>query len=367
MLYQNDLILKLQNAKKIAIYGAGIMGKAVKRCLEEEPYNVKIAGFVVQSLIDNPKMIGDAPVVELTCAGMFKDALLLVALHEKYIDQAIKKLMKEGFQNIIPITFDSDTWSDIRGNWFQHFQSVQNKGFLDLEESFGIKDDLHLYVVRSIFDRQLQEHFPLKKFERQIQAGAALTDIRIAFITDNIGENISEKNRQFCEITALYWIWKHDHAKYIGISHYRRRFQIDEREADMLIKSDVDVVLTVPVVNFPNVKSQYEKDHSSNDWDIMMRAIQTLTPAYMKTADIVQNGVYYYAYNMLIVRKEWLDEFCNWLFPILFYCEKIIGQKEDSYQNRYIGFLSERLLTIFFEHNKDRCKIVIAKKHFIDE
>lgn len=366
MLYQNDLILELLNAKEIVIYGAGIMGKAVKRCLEEEPYHLKVKSVIVQSLENNPRMIGDVPVVELAHADQYKKDLLLVALHERYVGHAVETLQREGFMHIVPITFDSDVWSDIRGNWFYYHQAAQNMEYLDLQESIADKQDLHIYVVRSVFDRQLKEKMPEHTFEIQIQAGAALTDQRIAYVTDHTGENISEKNRQFCELTALYWIWKHDHAKYIGISHYRRRFQLDEKEADMLVRSDVDAVLTVPVINLPDVKSQYSKDHDSRDWNIMLQAIQELAPEYMETADSIQNGIYYYAYNMFIARKELLNVYCSWLFPILFYCENKIGQKEDRYQNRYVGFLAERLLTIFFKHNSGRYKIVIAKKHFIE-
>lgn len=366
MLYKNNLILELQNAKEIVIYGAGIMGKAVKRCLEEEPYHIKIKSFIVQSLENNSRMVENVPVVELAHADIYKNNLLLVALHEKYVDQAVNNLMREGFLNIVPITFDSDVWSDIRGNWFYHRQAAQNIGYMDLQEYFADKDNLHIYIVRSVFDRKLKEQIPEQKYEIQIQAGAALTDRRVAFTTDHAGENISEKNRQFCELTALYWIWKHDNAKYIGLSHYRRRFQMDEQEADMLVRSDVDAVLTVPVINFPDVRSQYEKDHDGRDWDIMIQAILELAPEYRKAAELVQNGIYYYAYNMFIARKELLNTFCSWLFPILFYCEKKIGQKDDDYQNRYIGFLAERLLTIFFVHNTGRYKTAIAKKHFIE-
>ena len=44
--------------------------------------------------------------------------------------------------------------------------------------------------------------------EIPIQTGASLSDTVLSPVRDNIGDNISAQNRTFCELTALYWIWK---------------------------------------------------------------------------------------------------------------------------------------------------------------
>ncbi|MDE6317640.1 MAG: DUF4422 domain-containing protein, partial [Muribaculaceae bacterium] len=59
-----------------------------------------------------------------------------------------------------------------------------------------------------------------------IQVGKALhPEINLGFQCDNTGDNISEKNASYCELTALYWAWKNlKEVDYIGLCHYRRYF-----------------------------------------------------------------------------------------------------------------------------------------------
>ena len=39
---------------------------------------------------------------------------------------------------------------------------------------------------------------------------------------DNTGDNISEKNGSYNELTTIYWAWKNYDADYYGLCHYRR-------------------------------------------------------------------------------------------------------------------------------------------------
>ncbi len=55
-----------------------------------------------------------------------------------------------------------------------------------------------------------------------IQVGAALAEERLDMLQDSEGDNISEKNPWFCELTATYWAWKNAKADIVGIFHYRR-------------------------------------------------------------------------------------------------------------------------------------------------
>ena len=68
------------------------------------------------------------------------------------------------------------------------------------------------------------------------------------FMTDREGDSIAEKNESYCELTAMYSIWKNDRtSEYVSIEHYRRFFmkkhslQIAENMdiMDYLEKSDI--------------------------------------------------------------------------------------------------------------------------------
>lgn len=381
MYYARETIKQLKDSHQIIIYGAGLVARQVALCLMGEPYKLKIKCFFVSDKKENPDTMLGLSVITLEEGKdrIDKDSLVIVAVMGKYLDEICEALCKNGYVHILPMTFEGDLWSMIQGNYYMHLRLSRGESYRTLEEELkqvhvplktevmrNKKNTVRIYTAKCHVDRQLKEDLSQYSWETPIQVGAALTEKRICVLCDDQGDNISYKNGQYCELTALYWIWKHDSSAYAGLGHYRRHFQLDEEMLKSLVYSEIDVVLTIPILNFPSVAEVYRHDHVEKDWDVMMEAICTLEPDYVASALELQDGNFYFGYNMLIARKEVLDDYCAWLFPILQYCEDHCEVRDGTYQKRYIGFLAERLMGIYFLRHEDTYKIVYVGKHFVE-
>ncbi|RKM54439.1 DUF4422 domain-containing protein [Butyrivibrio sp. X503] len=365
----------IRTNSNIMIFGAGDVAKEVCFCMEREPYNCNVISFLVSSIAETtPEKIGNIPVVSFCEENLDKNALILVAVLEKYRDDICDLLDSLNVKNRIFLTFESNLWSAVRLKTYEEYclregypykfgvDSLASDKTIDSEK----KSDICVYVTRSTKDKPIKTEYKPRIWEEEIYAGAALDFIETNVIGDNMGENISDKNRKYCELTAMYWMWKNTDHDYIGLSHYRRRFDFTDEEVSKITAGDADVILTTPVINVPSVEYMYGKNHDINDWEIMKKVVKDLSPDYADSLEAVADSNYYIPYNMFVMKKQVFDKYCSWLFPVLEECEKIIGDKEDVYQNRYIGFLAERLMTAYFLHHKDDYNIVFCNKHFLE-
>lgn len=66
---------------------------------------------------------------------------------------------------------------------------------------------------------------PIDGVYMPLQVGRALhPNVDLGMTCDNTGDNISQLNAQYSELTGLYWMWKNCDADYQGLVHYRRHF-----------------------------------------------------------------------------------------------------------------------------------------------
>lgn len=272
-----------------------------------------------------------------------------------------QKLRRIGMKEIIPVTPQLDL--ELRNRFLTLYYAQMGRSY---DKFDNISESACIYVVRSVFDKPLRQAYPLSAFQREIQVGAVLTQERICGLTDDIGENISERNQQFCELTALYWIWKNAGQDIVGLEHYRRHFLLQEDWFQKMLDNHIDAILPTPLYVAPSLAQNYKDRHVAADWEYMMDYLKRIHPKDYREAVSFFNTNLYSPCNMFIMRKSVLDSLCTWLFPILFVCAEHGGERRDSYQNRYPGFLAERLMTFFFEKNREQYKVVYADKNFID-
>lgn len=361
-------IERIRAAERVVIYGAGVMAKALYICIKD---CAKVECFIVSDRMCRKEDIDGIAVLDIREGREYrKNSLVLVAVIDKYRKEISDLLEKEGFENALFVTFESRLWECIREEYVKEEFAKSKRGYRRIEDILGLlpeekSTEIRIYQVRSHLDKKTISADGYG-WEIPIQAGAALTSQHVAELRDNSGDNISHKNREYCELTALYWIWKNDRSKWKGICHYRRHFELEEKMIKRLENSGIDVILTIPILNFPDVRSMYCHDHIERDWNVMLEAIDRLDPQYSETTEQFQQGQFYHGYNMLIAREEIFNRYCAWLFPILEYCERHSKRKRDPYQGRYLGFLAERLLSIFFLHHWEEYKIVHCPKMYLE-
>lgn len=190
----------------------------------------------------------------------------------------------------------------------------------------------------------------------------------IGFERDDSGINISEKNPYFCELTGLYWAWKNLNADYIGLAHYRRHFtcsrKIPKREEKkfeiLLNKKQVNEILDNTDIILPKKRKYYIEnlyDHYKHTMyieplDETRKIIQQQCPEYINEFDKLHKRTSAHMFNMFVMKKEYLDNYCEWLFNILFELEKRISSKQfDSFHSRFYGRVSELLLDVWINTN----------------
>ena len=110
----------------------------------------------------------------------------------------------------------------------------------------------------------------------------------------------------------------------------------------------------------------YISRHLEEPWLAMMSALKSLHPECADAAkEFLEGTAVYSPCNMLIAKKEVFDKMCEWLFPILFKVHETCGTFGDKYQDRYPGFLAERLMTFYFYWMRDEVKVIYADKVFL--
>jgi hypothetical protein len=252
-----------------------------------------------------------------------------------------------------------------------------------------------------------------KKYFFPIQVGAELNTNRFQITTDNIGDNISFKNKSYCELTAHYYVLKNLDFDYAGLMHYRRIFTtrnnwftliknhikyylnlfkgfVQIKDLNLFLENnfvtsdlsdldshcrsfqsfindieldEIDIILPKKIkYAYLNLHNQYSLNHCNSHFEIFNRVILLMYPQFQKILNQVNSSNKIYPYNMFVMNSSHYKEYHNMLFKVLTELEKNIELSSlDQYQARVYGFLSERFLNYYIEWVRTREKIKIVE------
>lgn len=185
-------------------------------------------------------------------------------------------------------------------------------------------------------------------------------------IGDDTGDNISDRNSSYNELTSLYWAWKNydklGNPDYIGLMHYRRHFVFNEGEIKVYNMPDMDSRHYFEFLNYSPEKlkkhlsecdfichlgrvggiyKHYLANHRIEDMELALEILDELHPEYSDYAkEYMKKDIGNFC-NMFIFPREMFFEYCEFVFSILAEFEK----RTDTSEKRF--FVSERLTGIF--------------------
>ena len=364
--------------KPIYIFGAHSRARTTAEYIMTLEPATKVVGFLVSNDEVNPDNIRGIPVIDINDeCELDSDCTVYIGTRGEHWEHISSLLQAKGFTNIIPVNVELDL--RLRNAYLKQYFEKKGQEFNKLSElpspSDNKKARVIVFTMSSVYDGEVETPYKLNDYEEPMQVGTELSDRildsvygkKVIFYDNDIADNISKLNRQFCELTGLYAIWKMDKSDmdYVGCCHYRRHFILPDNWGKIAASNDVDVILPVPLYVDPSLDENYRLRHIGSDLDYVYDYVEEhYSEMIVPMRKFFSQGLYSPC-NMLIARAEVYDKLCEWLFPILFSIQEKVGWREDRYQNRYPGFISERLISFFFEYNRDKYKRVFADKMFI--
>lgn len=219
--------------------------------------------------------------------------------------------------------------------------------------------------IRIVIAAHKAYNLPKDSLYLPLHVGSALSDKDLGYQRDDEGENISERNPYFCELTGLYWAWKHLDADYIGLAHYRRYFSVKKKGAKaqdsaLTLEQAKDLMSRYRVLvpkkrhyMIETLYSHYKHTHYEEHLIMTKNIIADQCPEYLGAYNEVLHRTSGHMFNMAVMERALLDEYCTWLFDILFELERRLGNPEltmSAYQGRLYGRVSEIIFNVWLLH-----------------
>lgn len=248
-----------------------------------------------------------------------------------------------------------------------------------------------------------------------LQVGAYKAPVELGIDRDDKGDNISEKNPYYSEITALYYIWKNIQSDYKGLSHYRRFFcfkrqslaskylskflsscariaiscgkkarytnqhyvflpydsfvhQIRSEERILIsVLGHFSIVAPLPTEVSTTVREHFGRIIGEKPIQVLdkLMAHNPFSEEYNKT----MSGFKYYSGNMSLMESGIFNSYCSFLFPLLEkHLSLLLDQtiKKDEYL-RVSGYVAEILTSVFIGSQRKNCKVYETPIYYVDD
>jgi len=426
--YAMQVVAELAKHKEFFLYGAGEYAHAIYRCLSLD--NSTISVLITEEPAKGQNVFS-APVRSSKTTDIPRDKAIFIATDERQHLEIIKTLHAYNYSNYWPISaetavliyykflskrFDSNLHTYrlhkvASGTAEFYITECCNQGSLPLiprwrlrtnnivfweeTEKFLLETNLasyykeyygpykcigntsgknhtagnnvQIYMARSIHDIMIgQSDFPV--WLTPVHAGAAFATTSLADVRDDEGDNISELNVFYSEMSVLYWVWKNIIPNvaediFLGLCHYRRHFDTGQLLLGKLQSEKVDIVLTCPEINVNGNIEYYFKNGAIKPpvMRLLLDILENSSPEYASSVRRILQCKMLHPFNMCIMKRNWLERYCRWVFDV---CAQLHEKclQQNLAEKRYLGFITELLLPAFCSHHKNDANIAIVDR-----
>lgn len=119
------------------------------------------------------------------------------------------------------------------------------------------------------------------------------------------------------------------------------------KSADVIVPNKRRYFIETMESHFLHLPYTFEKDYK-----VLREVIGEKTPEYVKAYDKVMNRTWAHMFNMFIMKKELFDRYCDWMFPVIFECDRRIDVTGYTpMEARTVAYFGEFMLDIWMTKN----------------
>ena len=160
-----------------------------------------------------------------------------------------------------------------------------------------------------------------------------------------------------------------ENVEYLGLCHYRRYLDADINEETiekLLNGKDMLVCDYYKATQYDVVSKGLISALSQEDYWLYIDTVLSIHPdAKEALLKYMYDSNTFVPYSIFVAKKKLYDEFCEFIFPVLFELEKRIKDHNYSRQRRIIGYYGEWSLGLFIAYRKlkvEKLNLVMSGK-----